>query len=173
MKNKKRFGVGAKVHVTMPGIDAAVIQVDDERTVFGEYLHTVKTEYGERKELGCNLELIPAPMTNSAPETTPLAHDIHFHGDTSRINVNSTDNSTNSTSVTDNSLFIKMQETARTISNETERNDIVAQLGELENAQGSTSGFSQAYKNFIATAANNMTLFAPFLPALAQMLSSK
>jgi hypothetical protein len=31
----------------------------------------------------------------------------------------------------------------------------------------------QAYQDFIASVANHMTVFAPFMPILAQMLSGK
>jgi hypothetical protein len=65
-----------------------------------------------------------------------------------------------------------MNEKARAITDEAERKGILARLDELQEAQGS-GGFLQAYNNFIASAANHMTLFAPFLPVLAQMLSSK
>jgi hypothetical protein len=58
---RKRFAVDAQVRVTNPGINATVTQVDDEPTVLGEYWHTVKTEQGERREPGCNIELVPKP----------------------------------------------------------------------------------------------------------------
>jgi hypothetical protein len=65
-----------------------------------------------------------------------------------------------------------MHEKAHSITDEIERNDIVARINQLEKARGS-AGFLQAYQNFIASAANHMTVFAPFLPVLAQMLSNK
>ncbi len=40
---------------------------------------------------------------------------------------------------------------------------------EMQEYQG-TSGFGGAYKRFMAAAANHMTVFAPFLPALAALL---
>jgi len=58
---QKRFAVDAEVRVTNPGINATVTQVDEEPTVLGEYWHTVKTEHGERREPGCNIELVPKP----------------------------------------------------------------------------------------------------------------
>ncbi len=62
-----------------------------------------------------------------------------------------------------------MRERASAIDNVTEREEIVVRVGDLEKAQGS-SGFFEAYQKFIAAAANHMTLFAPFLPALAELL---
>jgi heat shock protein HspQ len=61
MAEKKRFAVGAEVRVTMPGVNGVVVQADDAPRALGEYWHTIKTEHGERKEPGSNLELIPKP----------------------------------------------------------------------------------------------------------------
>lgn len=172
MSEKKRFAVGAKVRVKMPGVDGVVNQVDDKPTALSEYWHTVQTEHGERREPGCNLELVPRPMTNSEAGATKLTQNIHLHGDNPRINVNSTDNSTNIASVSNDRLFAQMREEARSITDEAERKYIVARLDELQEARGS-DGFLRAYQNFMASAADHMTVFAPFLPVLAQMLSSK
>jgi hypothetical protein len=46
----------------MPGVSGVVTQLDGEPAALGEYWHTVKTRHGERREPGCNLELIPKPM---------------------------------------------------------------------------------------------------------------
>src|ERR1700674_1892978 len=168
---KNRFAVGANVLITIPGVKGVVTQLDDEPTVLWEYWHTIRTERGERREPGCSLELIPRPISDAEPDWgTKLAHNIHLHGDNARLNVNSTDNSTNIASVTNDQLFVQMQEKARSITDETERNEIVARLDELQKARGS-GGFLQAYQNFMVSAANHMTVFAPFLPILAQMLS--
>jgi hypothetical protein len=172
MKDKKRFAVGARVRVKMPGVIGVVTQLDDKPTALGEYWHTIQTEHGERREPGCNLELAPRPMTNAEAGATKLTQNIHLHGHNPRINVNSTDNSTNIASVSNDSLFVQMNEKARAITDEAERKEILARLDELQEARGS-GGFLQAYKNFMASAANHMTVFAPFLPVLAQMLSSR
>lgn len=60
IKPPKRFAVGTPVRVRLPGIDGVVIQVDDERTVMSQYMHTAQTKFGERREPGSILELIPA-----------------------------------------------------------------------------------------------------------------
>ena len=66
MAEKKRFGLGAQVRIKMPGMNGEVTSLDTEPTVLGEYYHTVKTQYGERRELGCNLELIPKHRSRSS-----------------------------------------------------------------------------------------------------------
>ena len=63
---KKRFAVGADVRVVMPGVNGVVIQTSDEIAAMGEYWHLIKTKHGERKEPGCNLELIPKPIGGEA-----------------------------------------------------------------------------------------------------------
>ena len=62
---KKRFAVGAEVRVKMPGLNGTITRSDPSPTAMGEYWHTVRTEHGERKEPGSNLELIPLPVTNA------------------------------------------------------------------------------------------------------------
>ena len=59
MNKRKRFASDTKVWVINPGISAVVIRVDDEPSVFGEYLHHVRVGNEERQEPGCNLDLIP------------------------------------------------------------------------------------------------------------------
>ena len=59
MIKRKRFASHTKVWVINPGISAVVIRVDDEPSVFGEYLHQVRVGNEERQEPGCNLDLIP------------------------------------------------------------------------------------------------------------------
>jgi len=58
----KRFAVGTKVRVKTPGVNGVVTQLDEEPAALGEYWHTIHEEYGERREPGCNLELIPTPV---------------------------------------------------------------------------------------------------------------
>jgi hypothetical protein len=147
MPEKKRFAVGAHVMVVNPGMLGLVTQADDEPTIFWEYWHTIKTEHGKEGEPGSNLELVPTAMTNS-PQS---GHSIHLHGDHSRVNVNSTDNSTNVISESNTVLFARMREQSTTINNTVEREDIVARVVAEEEAQGS-SRFFQAYQNVIESA---------------------
>ena len=101
-----------------------------------------------------------------------MTQNTHFHGDNSRLNVKSIDNSTNIATTSNDQLFVQMQEKAKSITNEIERKETLARLDEMEKTRG-TGKFMQAYQCFIASAANHMTLFAPFLPLLSQLLSGK
>jgi hypothetical protein len=95
---------------------------------------------------------------------------FNLHGAQSRVNIQSQDSSVNiSHQVTEN-LFADMRQVIQThIQNEDERTQILNKLGELEVAKG-TGGFTQKYQEFIATAANHVSLLVPFIPALTQML---
>jgi hypothetical protein len=65
-----------------------------------------------------------------------LAQYVHFHGNNSRPNVSSTDNSINFISVSNEQLFVYLREKARSITDDSERNDIVTRLDKLQKAQG-------------------------------------
>ena len=157
--------------MVMPGIDGIVIQVDEERTVLSQYWHTVQTKFGERREPGSILELIPPPIGIPTPEAGKLADNIHFHGPNARLNVDSIDGSTNTVSISKDRVFVELREQAKSIADPAAQADILARIDALESTQG-TGGFLAAYQSFIAIAANHMTLFAPLLPMLMQLLSS-
>jgi hypothetical protein len=169
MPPKNRFAVGAQVIVINPGVAGVVTQVDEKQTVFWEYWHRIQTEHGEYHEPGSNLEMVPTPKTNAPAREGKLADNIHLYGNNARFNVGSTDNSTNIVYLS-HDLFVQMKETAGSIANETEREAIISRLNELEKTHGSNR-FLESYQKFVASLANHMTLFAPFMPALAQLLS--
>lgn len=75
---KNRFAPGARVLISS-GVTGLVTQVDDEPSSFGEYMHTIKTEHGERRELGCSLELIPRAVTNADSAPFAPASSTHIH----------------------------------------------------------------------------------------------
>lgn len=68
---KKRFATGAEVRIKMPGVNGVVTQSDTTPTVMGEYLHTVRTDRGDLREPGSNLELVPVPATNARAKEAP------------------------------------------------------------------------------------------------------
>jgi hypothetical protein len=89
-------------------------------------------------DLGCSLETMPRHMADSEPEwSTKLVQNVHFQGGNIRLNASSTDNSTNVVSVSNEQLFVHLQEKARSITDVAERNDIVTRLDKLQTAQGS------------------------------------
>jgi hypothetical protein len=163
MKPPKRFAVGTPVRVRLPGIDGIVTQVDEERTFMSQYMHTVQTKFGERREPGSILELIPPPIGLPTPRTGKLAENIHFHGPNARLNVDSIDSSTNSVSMSKDRVFVELREQALSIDDEAARTDILARIDVLESTQG-TGGFLAAYQSFMAIASNHITTFGFLLP---------
>jgi hypothetical protein len=94
---------------------------------------------------------------------------IRVSGNNSRVNVGSTDNSTNV--VTNNKLFSDVRHTiASGVSDEASRIALNGALAELEHAQ-SKDTFAKAYQNFIALAADHIAVLTPFLPAITQLLT--
>lgn len=87
-----------------------------------------------------------------------------------RVNVGSTDNSVNVITVSKGEIFAKMRHeiTTHIPAGETQKN-ILERLSALEAAQN-TPSFAERYAELISVAANHITLLAPFLPALTDMM---
>ena len=67
-------------------------------------------------------------------------------------------------------LLRRPQETEASITDRDLKTRLVHQVDQMEAAAG-TSGFAAEYKDFIGLAADHMTVFTPFLPALTQFLT--
>lgn len=85
-------------------------------------------------------------------------------------NINSIDKSVRKTNITNNEteVFEKMFEIASNIS-EGNKNDVMIAIENMKNDYGKP-GLKEKYYKFIEVAANHMTLFAPFIPALTEMI---
>ena len=82
--------------------------------------------------------------------------------------INSTDNSV-TYNITEND--IALMETLKTLAKELENsNVIIDSIEEMKNNVGKKS-FAEKYNSFIQSVANHMTIFAPFIPALTQLLT--
>ncbi|MDP9606937.1 UNVERIFIED_ORG: hypothetical protein J2W38_006757 [Variovorax paradoxus] len=93
-----------------------------------------------------------------------------------RVNVNSTDNSTNfhiSTSQVFNSIrdALNSQTQTQTSLTQPERETLLSHVDAME-ADVGTPSFTKRYQDFIAAGANHMTLLTPFIPALSSLLGS-
>jgi len=91
-------------------------------------------------------------------------------GPNARVNIQSVDSSANLVGVEPTELFGRIREA---IGESVKDGELLEKLQEkvtdLEKAQG-TTGFTARYQEFIALAANHITILAPFIPALSQML---
>ncbi len=91
-------------------------------------------------------------------------------GDNTRVNVGSVDQSVNVSSTQVGATFDQARELVRDgLADAEDRTRLLAKRDELERAQGTTD-FGQAYKKFMAVAANHMTVLAPVMAALAALL---
>lgn len=92
-------------------------------------------------------------------------------GPNARVNVNSIHSSTNVTNVNSTELFVKMREVVAEVQDLDQRRLLVERIEAMERSQGSKD-FAKRYREFIALAADYMSLLAPFMPALGQLLGS-
>ncbi|MBN2224058.1 MAG: hypothetical protein JW765_05225 [Deltaproteobacteria bacterium] len=96
---------------------------------------------------------------------------ITIKGDQSRVLIHSQDNSVNYALTKDNVFQIMRDEITKSVSNPSDLEQIIAKLDELEKAKGADS-FKDRYLEFIAVAANHITIVAPFLPVLLQFFGA-
>jgi hypothetical protein len=95
----------------------------------------------------------------------------HYHqGDTNgnqnRTTVNGVDSSTNTLSI---DVFEQLQSAVTNIDNAADRDALLELIKQMD-AKKNTTGFKDAYTSFLVSAANHMTVLAPFLPALASYI---
>lgn len=123
---------------------------------------------GVKTEIQCRKDL----QSSSARNSSVVGNTFNLSGPHSRLNVQSHDQSTSVIIQNTENVFAEIRQTLENgIGSEEVLTQILGKLAELEEAKGTTS-FMQKYQAFIASAANHMSLIAPFLPALTQMLGS-
>jgi hypothetical protein len=94
----------------------------------------------------------------------------HVSGNNNRWLEHSEDNSVNVVTQSSDQIFANLrQEIESQIPAGEQRTEILERLSALEQAQNSPS-FAQRYTQFIAAAANYVTIITPFVPALTEIL---
>ena len=68
--------MGAHVRIMNPGVNGVVIRADDQPSATGEYWHTIQTSNGERKDPGCNLQLVPKPIGGGNTQSSMTVRDL-------------------------------------------------------------------------------------------------
>jgi hypothetical protein len=97
-------------------------------------------------------------------------HYVHVTGANSRVNVNSTDNSTNIT--TRGSVFNEIRKAVRRdISDDAVRSEIERQIVGLENAKNKID-FTTGLQGLMADAGKFVSVLSPFLAGLTQVLAN-
>lgn len=87
-----------------------------------------------------------------------------------KANINFMDTSTTYTVINNEQnakLMNNLRDCAKDLENETE---IITSIDEMQNSIGKKT-FLEKYQNFIACVANHITIFAPFIPALTDLLN--
>ena len=108
---------------------------------------------------------------SAIPASTPSSIVYNLIGDSSRVNINSQDISINVKNITSDDLFEELKKAIEeNEDNVDKKSKLLSLVDEMEDAQG-TDRFRERYKEFVATAADHMTLLTPFLHALTQLLS--
>jgi hypothetical protein len=108
---------------------------------------------------------------SAIPASTPSSIVYNLIGDSSRVNINSQDISVNVKNITSDDLFEELKKAIEeNEDNVDKKSKLLSLVDEMEDAQG-TDRFRERYKEFVATAADHMTLLTPFLHALTQLLS--
>ena len=107
----------------------------------------------------------PSPRPAAGPQVV-----YNLIGPNTRVNIQSSDSSTNVVSVESAVLFDNLREAIQKSSlDSTVAQELIQNVNAMQSAAG-TKTFGDRYKEFIAVAADHMTLVAPFLPALTQLL---
>lgn len=92
-------------------------------------------------------------------------------GDNARINIGATDASTNIVNIQESALFVKLRYAIeQSVEDAEAKHRILVAVAALESEAGKPT-FLHKYNEFMAAAANHMTVLAPFVPALTQMLT--
>ncbi len=102
-------------------------------------------------------------------ESSPTTN-YYVQGENARVNVNSTDNSLNVVMGSKEEFFSTLQQRIESgVPEGDEKRKVLDALTALGESHGKPS-FAQRYTDFIAAAANHITVIVPFVPALTEML---
>jgi hypothetical protein len=108
--------------------------------------------------------------SNFSPHSQALQNIYNVTGPNARVNVQSQDSSVNVVNVNTSELFTNLKATLeKNVADESLKSQLLQAVQQMEAAQNGDS-YTQKFQNFMALAANCMTLVTPFLPALTQLL---
>lgn len=95
---------------------------------------------------------------------------FNLHGENSRVNISSNDNSINIVDKSSQEFFADLRSTVKNEIPDSEKEELLKRIDKLENSVG-TESYSEKYAKFMAIAANHTTVLAPYFPALLQFLA--
>ena len=148
---------GDEIRRTLPNGIEETFEVLDP--VYHEKFHAIPAHYQ-----------VKIQRKGSFPAGTGGHFTFNVSGPNARVNFRSHDSSQNI--VANQSVFGDLKTAIESgIQDSTERAQLIALVEKMETKVGDRPSFISTYQNFIASAANHMTLIAPFLPALTQFMS--
>jgi hypothetical protein len=159
----------AKVHDASKAAAASGLDIGP---ITRDYHHQlIHSECGiSRASVKLQIERRRLMLENKEQSAASVTNIYHVHGHNPRWSQNSTDHSVNVVITSHEQVFTDLRKQIESgIPVGEEQKDILERLTALEQAKESRS-FAQQYSEFIGAAANHMTLIAPFIPALAEML---
>lgn len=131
-------------------------------TGFSNEIHGVEAHYSMKVRKETDIR---------AKDTTLSRNVFNFHGDNSRVNVNSQDYSSNVVNLNDESVFVELKTAVQNrVADEALRNQLLNKIEELQNSKGTTL-YVAKFQEFTTLAANVITIVGPFIPQLAAFLS--
>jgi hypothetical protein len=95
----------------------------------------------------------------------------NLNGPNARVNIQSMDSSTNVVNVESAALFDKLRNAIKESVKDADDISRLSEKVEAMQAAAGTKSFARTYQEFVSVAADHLTLFLPFLPALTQLLS--
>lgn len=96
-----------------------------------------------------------------------LGQTYNINNQSGKINIHSVDQSVNYTlTANDEQLFKTLKDLARSVDSDGQLEELVQEL--RDNVGNKT--YAEKYNKFIQSAANHMTIFAPFIPMLSEFL---
>jgi len=116
-------------------------------------------------------KLVAEKQKASTPDhKSSVTHVYHLYGHNPRVNVDSTDRSVNVVQIPVEQVFARLREQiSSNLAAGEERDDILARVEALEQAQNSPP-FVQRYFEFMSVVADHISVIAPLIPALTELL---
>lgn len=106
-------------------------------------------------------------QSSSPPQSVNITYNVS--GQNTRVNIASTDSSTNIIDQPSTNVFGNLMGAAASIQNDAKRVTIETAIREMQESYG-TESFADKYKRFMSVIADHITVFAPMLPALSALL---
>lgn len=102
---------------------------------------------------------------------SPTVTTYNVSGPNARVNVGSTDNSSNVVSTDNVQLFLQLRELLAHVPDQSKRDAIADAVNDMEQTAGKPT-FTQHYTRFISLASDHVGLFSALLPALTALLGA-